>query len=72
MTDIVLSLLMLGALALMAGAIVLWWRGLRKQAGLMIIAALIAVANVAIWTVPDSDGNAPVDRLDNAAGDRAG
>lgn len=61
MLDIVLSLLVLAALALVAGAIVLFRRGYRKQAGLMVLAALVAVMNVAIWTIPDSAGNAPVD-----------
>ena len=54
---------MLAAFALLAGAVILWRRGQRKPAGLMVVAALVALANVLIWTIPASDGDAPVDRL---------
>ena len=63
MLDLVLSLLVLAALALIGGAFVLFRRGLRKQAVLMVIAAVIALMNVAIWTIPDSGGRAPADGL---------
>ncbi|WP_435418237.1 hypothetical protein WAB17_01270 [Parerythrobacter aurantius] len=66
MTNLVLSILMLAAFALVAGAVVLWRRGVRKQAGLMVLLALVALLNVAIWTVPDTGGQAPVDRLQPA------
>jgi drug/metabolite transporter superfamily protein YnfA len=53
MADFALSLTMLAALALIAGAIVLWVkRGERRKALLMIVAALVALANVAIWSLP--------------------
>ena len=61
MLDIVLSLLVLAALALLGGAFILFRRGYRKQAGLMVLAALVAIMNVAIWTIPDSAGNSPID-----------
>ena len=61
MLNLVLSLLVLAAFALIGGAVILFRRGLRKQAGLMVVAALVALLNVAIWTVPDSQGRAPVD-----------
>ena len=61
--SLVLSILMLAAFALLAGAVILWRRGQRKPAGLMVVAALVALANVLIWTIPDSGGDAPVDRL---------
>lgn len=65
MIDVVLSVLMLAALALLAGAWFLWRRtGNAKQPLLMVLLAVIAVANVAIWTVPDGDGAAPLDRLE--------
>jgi hypothetical protein len=44
------------------GAMLAWRRGLRKQAALMVVLALVAAANVAIWAVPGQDGRAPVDR----------
>ena len=66
MTELVLSLLMLAAFLLIAGGVVLWRRGVRKQAGMMIVLALVALLNVAIWTVPDPGGQAPVDRLQQA------
>lgn len=66
MTELVLSLLMLAAFLLIAGGVVLWRRGVRKQAGMMIVLALVALLNVAIWTVPDTGGRAPVDRLQQA------
>ena len=59
--DFVLSLLVLAAFALIAGAVILFRRGQRKQAGLMVLAALVAMMNVAIWTLPDAEGRAPVD-----------
>ncbi|ABC62527.1 hypothetical protein [Erythrobacter litoralis] len=66
MTDVVLSVLMLAAFALLLGAFALWRKGVRKQAGLMVVLAIIAVGNVLIWTVPDADGTAPTDRLEQA------
>ncbi|HEU4821558.1 MAG TPA: hypothetical protein VFS87_10430 [Qipengyuania sp.] len=53
MGDLALSLTMLAALALLAGAAVLWIkRGERRKALLMAVAALVALANVAIWSLP--------------------
>ena len=64
MLDFALSLTVLAAIALLAGAAWLWRReGHRKQAALMIVLALIAILNVAIWTLPDSEGNAPARQL---------
>jgi hypothetical protein len=68
MTDIVLSIVMLAALALLAGAVVLWRRtGEVRNPALMVLLAVIAVANVLIWTLPDQSGKAPVEQL-KAAG----
>jgi len=61
--DTVLSVVVLAAIALMVGAILLWRRGgTRKQVWLMIVAAVVMIVNVLIWTVPDKDGTAPIDR----------
>jgi hypothetical protein len=60
-TDFVLSIVMLAALALLAGAFVLWRRtGELRNPALMALLALIALANVLIWTVPTSDGTTPL------------
>jgi multisubunit Na+/H+ antiporter MnhC subunit len=54
---------MLAAIALVLGAVMLWRRGAsRKQIGLMLLLAAIMVANIAIWTLPDGSGNAPLGR----------
>jgi hypothetical protein len=64
MTDIVLSIVMLAALALVAGAVVLWRRtGQVKQPALMLLLAVIAVLNVLIWTIPTSTGEAPITQI---------
>ena len=69
MTDIVLSVVMLAALALVAGAVVLWRRtGQVKQPALMVLLAVIAVLNVLIWTIPTDTGEAPIEQL-KAAGE---
>lgn len=69
MTDIVLSIMMLAALALVAGAFVLWRRtGEAKNPALMVLLAVIAVINVLIWTVPTTDGKAPIEQVKEAAG----
>jgi hypothetical protein len=63
MLSTVLSLVMLGIVALLAGSVALWRRGgSRKQVALMIVLAAIMAINVAIWTLPDSTGTAPVGR----------
>lgn len=59
-----LSLTILAAFALLAGAAYLWRKpGYRKQAVLMIVLALIALVNVGIWTLPDGDGRSPAGQL---------
>lgn len=52
MADLALSLTMLAALALAAGALVLWRRGNGRKALLMLVAAGVALANIAIWSLP--------------------
>lgn len=57
----VLSLLVLVAIALVVGAVALLRRGgPKKQAVLMLVLAAICAANIAIWTLPGTDGTAPV------------
>ena len=66
MTNVVLSLVMLAALALVVGALLMWRRtGEAKQPVLMLVLAAIAVANVLIWTVPTSDGTAPIQQVED-------
>ena len=61
--DTILSVLVLAAIALIGGAIWLWRRGgSPRQAWLMVLAAVVMIANVLIWTLPDKDGTAPLDR----------
>lgn len=63
--NLVLSVVMLAALALAVGAIVMWRRtGDTKKALLMLFLAVIAALNVAIWTVPDGSGEAPIDKIE--------
>lgn len=66
MMSTALSLAMLVSLALIGGALYLWRRpGYRRQAVLMLVAAAVALFNVAIWTLPDGEGRSPVGQLAN-------
>ncbi len=67
--DTVLSVVALASFALLLGAIHLWRRGVRKQAGLMLALAAVMLVNVLIWTLPDSGGTTPIARA--AAGPQA-
>ena len=53
---------MLATLVLLAGAWALWRRGERKRPALMIVLAVVAAINVAIWTLPDASGDTPIGR----------
>ncbi|GGB66552.1 hypothetical protein [Blastomonas aquatica] len=64
MTSFVLSLAMLTAMALIAGAIFLLRRGQRKQPVLMLILAAVMIGNVVIWSIPTEGGNALVDQAE--------
>ena len=68
MLDVVLSIVVLAAIALLGGAFLLWRRtGNAKNAMLMVILALVALLNVAIWTVPSADGEAPLDKVERGS-----
>ena len=63
--SIVLSIVMLAAFALLLAAFIAWRKGLpKKQIGLRLLLALVMAVNVAIWTVPDSEGTAPIDKVE--------
>ncbi|MEO1921266.1 hypothetical protein T8S45_02100 [Blastomonas marina] len=63
--SIVLSIVMLAAFALLLAAFIAWRKGLpKKQIGLLLLLALVMAVNVAIWTVPDSEGTAPIDKVE--------
>lgn len=67
--DLMLSLLMVAALALIGGAIVRWRReGFVRQVWLMLAAAAVMLANVAIWAIPGDDMNAPHTSAASASG----
>jgi hypothetical protein len=61
--DAVLSIVMLTAIALTALAVVMWRRGVRKQARLMALLVVVMIVNVLIWTLPDHSGTAPIDQV---------
>lgn len=63
MDDLALSLVMLVAFALIGGAVLQWRRnGPTRNVILMLVLAVIMLANVAIWVVPGPGGAAPIDR----------
>ena len=60
--DLVLSIVMLAAMLLLLGAYAMWKRtGEAKQPALMVVLAIVAIANVLIWTIPNSDGTSPLE-----------
>ncbi|WP_271077409.1 hypothetical protein [Aurantiacibacter sp. MUD61] len=61
MFDIVMSVIVLAAVALVAGAVALLRRGNRKQGMLMLLLAGVMVANVAIWLIPTASGDTLAD-----------
>ena len=64
MTDIVLSIVMLAAVLLLGGAFALWRQaGDVKKPALMVVLAIIALANVLIWTIPTKSGTSPVEEV---------
>ncbi len=52
MTDTILAILMLTGFALSIGALIIFRRGDKRRALLMLLAALVMFANVAIWLAP--------------------
>ncbi|HQS71562.1 MAG: hypothetical protein B7Y36_10640 [Novosphingobium sp. 28-62-57] len=67
MLDTALSLLMLAAIALFAGAAFLFRRGERKRPVLMLTLAGVMVMNLIIWTLPDKSGGTLADAAKQGA-----
>ena len=66
--NIVLSVVMLVAFALIGGAFLYWRRtGAIKQPLLMMVLAFVAIINVLIWTLPDARGDSPLDQVESAS-----
>ncbi len=66
MFDLVISIVVLAAIALAAGAFVLWRKGITRQAMLMAILSFVMIINVAIWLVPMAGGDTPMEAAANA------
>jgi uncharacterized membrane protein (UPF0182 family) len=60
MTSFVLSIAMVTAIALVFGAIALFRRSQRKQPALMLVLAVVMIANVVIWSIPTKNGQSLV------------
>lgn len=72
MFDLIISIILLAAIALAAGAFVLWRKGITRQALLMAILSFVMIINVAIWLVPMEGGETPIEAADAAvAGEEA-
>ena len=72
MTDLVSSITMLAAFALLAGAFYLWrYRKVGKQAALMAGLAAVMLGNVVIWGMPAPEDVAATGGDAAAAGDSA-
>ncbi|MDF8334171.1 hypothetical protein [Novosphingobium cyanobacteriorum] len=56
MLDAALSLMMLAAIALVAGALFLFRWGERQRPVLMLVLAVIMAVNLVIWTAPTQQG----------------
>lgn len=68
MLDTALSLVMLGAFALVVGAIVMWRKGAPKlRVILALVLAGVAIANVLVMTVPYESGETPVEKAQDIA-----
>ena len=52
MSDTIMSILMLTGVLLTGGAVIVFRKGDRRRALLMLVAALVMFANVAIWLMP--------------------
>ena len=52
MSDTIMSILILTGVLLTGGAVIIFRKGDRRRALLMLVAALVMFANVAIWLVP--------------------
>jgi ABC-type transport system involved in cytochrome c biogenesis permease subunit len=64
--NLVLSILVLAAIALILGAFLLWRHGGQlNRIVLMLVLAAVMIVNVAIWTLPDASGEAPLDKVEN-------
>ncbi len=64
--NIVLSIVMLAAIALLIGAFAMWRKtGQIKQPLLMVLLAVIFAVNIAIWTVPDASGDVPLAQIED-------
>ena len=60
----IVSIMMLAAITMVVGAIRLWRRGAaRLQIALMLVVALVIVANVLIWTLPMGDNTPPAQQV---------
>ncbi len=69
MSEFILGIMVLAALALIWGGITLLQRARatgesKTKPVLMLVLAVIILGNVAIWTVPDESGKAPINSAD--------
>lgn len=62
MLETALSLMVIAVAALLGGAYLQFRRGNRKQAGLMLVLAVVFAVNIAIWAVPNEQGQSLVNQ----------
>ena len=69
MSDLILSVTVLAAFALLGGAIYLWRKqGANRQALLMLVMAVVLIGNVLIWAAPLPQAPAGAEGASGGAG----